>query len=293
MTLLIDILSLAATYAVMASGFVVVYRTSRVLNLAQPGFVLLAGYLAVDLLPDAAGRSANPWVLPFAVVSLLLGGAAVGGLVYWALIRPLAGQSRISLIMMTLAMLFLLQALTQYIWSGANSFIPLPGNQTALELLGSRVRLFDLVAIGLGALVLGLIGVLYSRSRFGIHMRAVAENPALASRRGIDIDRVGAMSWALATSLAVVSALLTGMQSPVSPLLIGATLKGFSVALVGGLDSLAGIAPAALLIALMEVLVIQFVDQQLGQTVPFVVMLAVLMLRPWGLRGTVEELDRV
>ncbi|MEO2106951.1 MAG: hypothetical protein ABGZ36_15055, partial [Actinomycetota bacterium] len=158
MTLLIDILSLAATYAVMASGFVVVYRTSRVLNLAQPGFVLLAGYLAVDLLPDAAGRSANPWVLPFAVVSLLLGGAAVGGLVYWALIRPLAGQSRISLIMMTLAMLFLLQALTQYIWSGANSFIPLPGNQTALELLGSRVRLFDLVAIGLGALVLGLIG---------------------------------------------------------------------------------------------------------------------------------------
>ncbi|MEO2109203.1 MAG: branched-chain amino acid ABC transporter permease, partial [Actinomycetota bacterium] len=104
---------------------------------------------------------------------------------------------------------------------------------------------------------------------------------------------VGAMSWALATSLAVVSALLTGMQSPVSPLLIGATLKGFSVALVGGLDSLAGIAPAALLIALMEVLVIQFVDQQLGQTVPFVVMLAVLMLRPWGLRGTVEELDRV
>lgn len=293
MTLLIDILSLAATYAVMATGFVVVYRTSRVLNLAHPGLVLLAGYLAVTVLPDAAERSANPWVLPLAVVGLLLGGAAVGGIVYWALIRPLAGQSRISLIMMTLAMLFLIQALTQYLWSGTSGFIPLPGNQTALELLGSRVRLFDLVAIGLGGLVLSLIGVLYSRSRFGVHMRAVAENPALASRRGIDIDRVGAMSWALATSLAVVAALLTGMQSPVSPLLIGATLKGFSVALVGGLDSLSGIAPAALLIALMEVLVIQFVDQQLGQSVPYVVMLAVLMLRPWGLRGTVEELDRV
>ena len=232
-------------------------------------------------------------MFPVAIVLLLLGGAAVGGVVYWALIRPLAGQSRISIIMMTLALLFLIQALTQYVWSGANSFIPLPGNQTALELFGSRVRLFDLLAIGVGALILGLVGVLYSRSRFGVHMRAVAENPALASRRGIDIDRVGALSWAIATSLAVAAALLAGMQTPVSPLLIGATLKGFSVSLVGGLDSLSGIAPAALLIAVMEVLVIQFVDQQLGQAVPFVVMLAVLMVRPWGLLGTVEELDRV
>jgi branched-chain amino acid transport system permease protein len=101
------------------------------------------------------------------------------------------------------------------------------------------------------------------------------------------------MAWAIAAALGVVAVFLTSTQGSVSVLLIGTTLKGFTVALVGGLDSLAGLVPAALLVAVAEVLTVRFLDQQLGEAIPYVVLLIVLLVKPWGLAGTREELDRV
>jgi branched-chain amino acid transport system permease protein len=124
-------------------------------------------------------------------------------------------------------------------------------------------------------------------------MRAVAENPALAARRGINIEKIGAVAWAIAAALGVVAVFLTSTQGSVSLLLVGTTLKGFTVALVGGLDSLSGLVPAALLVAVAEVITVRFIDQQLGEAIPYVVLLVVLLVKPWGLAGTREELDRV
>lgn len=293
MGLLIDILRTASIYAVMAAGFVVVYRTSRVLNLAHPGLVMVGGYLAVGWLPTVTISQSEPWRFALMVVALLLLGAVIGAAIYYLFIRPMAGQSRISIIMMTLAMLFLLEAIAQFVWQGTTSFLPLPGNTVAYQALSTRIRLFDLVPIGVAALVFATVGSFYRRSRYGTQMRAIAENPALASRRGINIDRIGALSWSMAIILAFVASLLVGTQAPVSPLLVAVTLKGFTVSLVGGLDSLAAALPAALLVAASEILVVRFVDPQLGEAVPFVVLLVVLMVKPWGLAGTVEELDRV
>lgn len=293
MDVLVAILRQASIYATMALGFIVVYRTSRVLNLAHPGLVLVMGYITVALLPPLAEAREAPVRVTVTIVAVLLLAGLLGAALYYLFIRPMSGQSRIAIIMMTLAMLFLAEASAQFVWSGQSLFIPLPGNTTRYEIFGNSVRLFDLVPmVGAGVLYAG-VGWFYQRSRFGVQMRAVAEQPSLAARRGVDIDLIGALSWAAAGSLAVVAVVMTGTQAPVSPLLVTITLAGFSVALVGGLDSLAGAVPAALLVAGSQVLVIRYVDPQLGEAVPYLVLLIVLLVKPWGLAGTVEELDRV
>jgi branched-chain amino acid transport system permease protein len=290
-SLVVDTLKLASVYAMLAVGFVIVYRTSRVLNLTQPGVVLLGGLLALSLLPATGGSGgARFWLVAVGLVAL---GAVAGFALYGLLLRPMAGQSRISQVLMTLAALFLLEAVAEAGWRGQSSFLPMPGKETSWEILGAHVRLLDVVPIGVTAVVFAGLGLFYRFSPSGVQMRAVAENPALAARRGINIERIGALAWGLASGLGVLAMFLATTQGSVSPLLVGTALKGFTVALVAGLDSIGGLLPAALLVAVAEVLTVRFLDQQLGEAVPYVVLLGVLLVKPWGLAGTREELDRV
>jgi branched-chain amino acid transport system permease protein len=290
-SLVVDTLKLASVYAMLAVGFVIVYRTSRVLNLTQPGVVLLGGLLALSLLPATGGSGgARFWLVAVGLVAL---GAVAGFALYGLLLRPMAGQSRISQVLMTLAALFLLEAVAEAGWRGQSSFLPMPGKETSWQILGAHVRLLDVVPIGVTAVVFAGLGLFYRFSPSGVQMRAVAENPALAARRGINIERIGALAWGLASALGVLAMFLATTQGSVSPLLVGTALKGFTVALVAGLDSIGGLLPAALLVAVAEVLTVRFLDQQLGEAVPYVVLLGVLLVKPWGLAGTREELDRV
>ncbi len=288
--LLIDTLKFASVYAMLAVGFMIVYRTSRVLNLTQPGVVLVSGFLALFFLPATGASGGRFWLVAAALIGL---GALAGLLLYVLLLRPMAGESRISQVLMTLAALFLVEAIVEAGWRGQSGYLTVPGSGLRVDLLGTSVRLLDLVPIGVALLVFTLLAVFYRYSPYGVQMRAVAENPALASRRGIDIDRIGAVAWAMAAGLGVMAMFMTTTQGAVSPLLVGTALKGFTVALVAGLDSLGALFPSALLIAAAEVLVLRYWDQQLGEAVPYVVLLVVLLLKPWGLAGTREELDRV
>ncbi|HZQ28203.1 MAG TPA: branched-chain amino acid ABC transporter permease [Acidimicrobiales bacterium] len=293
LTVFVDIAKLAGIYLGMALGFVIVYRASRVLNLAQPGLIMLGAFATLTYLPKYdSGPRATPafWLTALALVA---GGAVVGLVVYVALVRPMAGESRVSIVLMTLAVLFLLEAAVEVHWRGERGFMSLPGNQVNYTIFGTHVRLFDLVPLVVGLAMWSGVAAFYKWSKAGIRIRAVAESPALAARRGINIDRIGALSWALAVAVAVVSAFTSGTQGPVSGLLVGSALKGFTVALVGGLDSIGGLLPAALIVAASEVITVRWVDQQWGEAIPFVVLLVVLMIKPWGLAGTVEELERV
>jgi branched-chain amino acid transport system permease protein len=288
-SIIVDALKLASVYGVLALGFVIVYRTSRVLNLAQPGVVLLAGLMALTFIP----RDVTPMQFWLTAVGLVALGALAGLGLYVFLLRPMAGQSHISQVLMTLAALFLLQAVSEAGWRGESGFIPLPGKKVRWEMFGTSVRLLDVAPIVVAVLVVAGLAIFYRYSPSGRQMRAVAENPALAARRGINIERIGALAWAIAAALGVVAVFLTSTQGSVSLMLVGTTLKGFTVALVGGLDSLSGLVPAALLVAVAEVFTVRFLDQQMGEAIPYVVLLVVLLVKPWGLAGTREELHRV
>ena len=149
------------------------------------------------------------------------------------------------------------------------------------------------------ALVLGTAAVyaalfLFLRaSRWGIRMRAAGQNPLLAAQRGIRLHGVYALAWGLATFTGGMAGMLIACDAGIESTLVTIGLKAFPAALVGGLDSLLGALFGSLIVAGAEVLLIHYVDPLLSDVVPFFVLLAMLVVRPWGLFGTREELDRV
>jgi branched-chain amino acid transport system permease protein len=124
-------------------------------------------------------------------------------------------------------------------------------------------------------------------------MRAAGQNPLLAAQRGINLHFVYALAWALSTLTGSIAGMLIALDSGLTGTMAVIGLKAFPAALVGGLDSLLGALAGSLLVAATEVGLIHYVDPLLADVVPFLVLIAVLIARPWGLFGTREELDRV
>ncbi len=284
--LLIDLASLGGLYAFLAAGYVVAYRTSGVVNFAYPACVLVGAYLTASLY-----ELTDSW--PLALAAGLGLGALAGLGFYLGLLRPLTGQPRTSAVMMTVGLLFLIEALARLNWRGATVFMPLPGAGTGWTVSGQLVRAHDLALAAAPVGLALLLTLFYRLTRLGISMRAVAENPVLAARRGVDIELALGLSWVVATAVAVLAGVLAGAKGPVNPGLVQVSIKAFAVALVGGLDSVAGLVPGALVVAGAEVLAVRYLGPHLAEAVPFAVLLGVLTLRPWGLCGSREEIYRV
>ena len=290
MQLIASTLVLASTYVLLAIGYVVVYRASRVLNLAHGELMMLGGYAFFTLVSAAPGQ---PIVaLPAALfVSFLVG---VG--VYFAVMRPMAGHPLFSAVLVTVSLGILLRGLVILGWTADIKYpLAVAGYQNApLRLPGGAVLSgVDLFAIATaGALLLGL-WLFFAKSRFGIQMRATAENSRLAAQRGIDIHLVFAVAWGISTFAAGLAGVLYASSVRLDPEIGVIGLKAFPVALIGGLDSLPGVLPAGLAIALLETLAIKYVSPLLSEVVPFLVLLLMLCVRPWGFLGTREEIERV
>ena len=290
MQLVANTLVLASTYVLLAVGYVVVYRASRVLNLAHGELMMLGGYAFFALV------SATPGHLIVAVPAALLVSFLAGVAVYFAVMRPMAGHPVFSAVLVTVSLGILLRGLVILGWTADIKYpLAVAGYQNApLHMPGGAVLSgVDLFAIATaGALLLGL-WLFFAKSRFGIQMRATAENSRLAAQRGIDIHLVFAVAWGISTFAAGLAGVLYTSSVRLDPEIGVIGLKAFPVALIGGLDSLAGVLPAALLIALLEILAIQYVSPLLSEVVPFLALLLMLCVRPWGLFGTKEEIERV
>src|SRR5262249_44273815 len=166
-----------------------------------------------------------------------------------------------------------------------NAPVRLPG--------GAAVSTLDALTVGSAALLLGGLFAFLRGSRLGIRMRAAGERPLLAAQRAIDCNLVFALSWGLAALAGALAGALYASNVRLDPSLGLLGLKAFAVALVGGLDSLAGVVAGAVLVATVEVLTIRYVNPLFSDVSPFLCLLAMLLVRPWGLWGTREELERV
>jgi branched-chain amino acid transport system permease protein len=290
MQLTVNILVLAAIYALIACGYVLVYRVSRVLNLAHGELMMLAAYL---LLTTASMFSGHPLVALGASFVLAL---AVGVMVYVFLMRKMTGEQVLAAVLATVALGILLRGVMVLVWSAQQQY-PLQAlgwtNATLALPGGARISGAAAAIIVTTALVYGGLFAFLRFSRWGIRMRAAGQNPLLAAQRGIGLHAIYALAWALATFTGGMAGMLIAMDSGLDQTMVVIGLKAFPAALVGGLDSLVGALIGALIIATAEVLLIHYVDPLLSDVVPFLVLIAMLVVRPWGLLGTREELDRV
>ena len=290
MQLVVNIVVLASIYALIACGYVLIYRVSRVLNLAHGELMMLGAYL---LLATASLFSGHP-AMALAAAALL--SLLVGALVYVFLMRKMTGEMVLAAILTTVALGILIRGVAVLIWSAQQQYpaVALGVANPSLSLLGgARISIWSLALVLTNLAVYCGLFLFLNFSRWGMRMRAAGQNPLLAAQRGINLHRVYALAWSLSTLTGALAGILMALDSGLTTSMPVIGLKAFPAALVGGLDSLAGALLGALIVASAEVLLIYYVDPLLSDVVPFLVLIAMLIVRPWGLFGTREELDRV
>jgi branched-chain amino acid transport system permease protein len=280
-------LSDGAILALAALGFVLIYKATGVINFAQGELLLVGAYTLYAA---------------FVVFQLPLGVAVLVGVVFAIVLgvvierlvlRPLIGENAISVIMVTIGLAALLRAVVQLIFGTRPVSQPAILPRTPIELLpGTSVPLNRLLVILIAALVLTAFTVFFRRSRHGIAMRAVADDQQAALTMGISVRRIFAMAWALAAVSALIGGVLLGDVTEVSGRLATFGLFVFPVVILGGLDSVPGTIVGGLTIGLTYQYVSGYADPGLAQIAPYLLLIAILMVRPYGLFGE-TRIERV
>ncbi len=290
MSLAVLILIQAAFYVLLGMGYVLIYRATRVLNLAHGDLMVAGAYIFYQALLISSGN------LAIAIVAGILGAIVLGAAVYLGIMRPLAGYPVAVGVLATIALGIVLRVAVTLIWSGQTrypaEYLGQVGQPTEL-LSGVFVSRIDAGIILAAAIAMVGVPWLLQRAAVGVEMRGVAENPLLAAQRGINIHVINAVSWSAATLMATIAGVFFALKVRLGPDIWYVGLAGFAPALVGGMDSLRGILIGALIVATVELLAARYIAPQVAIAAPYLVLLVALWIRPWGLYGSREELERV
>ena len=286
----VNIVSLSSQYCLIGCGYVLIYKASRVVNLAHGEIMAFGGYFLYTM---SMGLGKHP-IASFVITFLL--SLALGFFVYFFLMRLMAGESIFAAVLVTIALGIFLRGLIVMIWT-ANPRHPLQYfgiENSSFEIIGGAViSTFGSAMVLAAALVYLLLFFWFKFSRYGLMMRAVGEKPLLASQRGMEPHRFYALSWGIAAVTGGLAGMIQFCDTGIDTDMFIVGLKVFPVVLVGGLDSLVGVILGAFIVASAEVFTIKYITPLASEVAPFVVLLAMLMVRPWGLLGSREEWERV
>jgi branched-chain amino acid transport system permease protein len=283
---------IGSLYALIALGFVLIYKSSHVINFAQGEVVMFGGYLAVVL------TTLYGLAFPLAFLVTLVIAALVGLVIERGILRPLVGKPLIAVIMATVGLASILRGLAPLLWGSIPRTFPssFVNSNNAVNLLGVPVARISLWSFGFAAVFVLLFGLFFRYTRTGIAMQAVADDQQAAMSMGISVPRVFAWSWGIALLVAAVGGTILGNRQGVDISLATIGLKVFPVVILGGLDSIVGAIVAGIAIGVIENLAGSYIDPHVGggfkDVAPFVVMVIVLMVRPHGLFGS-ANIDRV
>jgi branched-chain amino acid transport system permease protein len=281
--LVVDGALAGALYAPLALSFVVVYRASRMLNFAVGEWVMLAARFVTF------GLHALGLGLPAALLAGGVGMAAVGVAFNRLVLRRLVGQPLISVIMVTLGLGALVRGATRLIFADVPGGIALPGPADPFVIAGVAVGADKLAAAIVAAACTAVVAWLLHGSRTGVALRAIADDQQAAMSAGIDLHRHFAITWALAGVVSVLAGTLWTIVAGGGLGIVLVGLRVFPIVIVGGLDSIAGAIVGALIVGVLESLAAGYVDPLLGGgfslIASYVVLLAVLFVRPYGLFG--------
>jgi branched-chain amino acid transport system permease protein len=290
--LLISILALGSTYALLAAGIVIIYKASRVINFAHGELAIVGAYVFHTAGFLCGVTMTGPSLLAAIAVSAA-GSALFGIVIYLALMRRLLGRPTFVAAMVTIGLAIILKAAIVVIWHSRSVGIAIGRQPFHNFANGGRITWIELISILACIALFAALAVFFQYTRLGRQFRGAAENPLLAAQRQVNINLILALAWGLAVFSATLAGVLFGSRSMLSPQSTIIGLSGLTAALVGGLDSLRGAAVGGFLVAAATYLTARLVSPTLAETVPFLILLAVMWWRPWGLFGTVEELNRV
>ena len=267
-------------YALVALGIVLLYRSSRVLNFAHGDVATLATFVALTLLLHAVP-------FPAAIAASLVAAAALGAAFFFFVLRPAKESTLLGKIVMTLGFALLLSGVMQLLWGADTQNFPFPLSDTRVYRLGAVViSQINLGTISVGLVLMALLYVLVQRTKVGLAMRAVAQNPAAAQALGIPSRRIYALTWGLASALGGAAGVLLAPVVYLDPfMMLDPFLKGFAGAVLGGMDSMPGAVLGGFLLGVAETVFAGYVSFKFKTTLAFAIIILVLMIRPEGLLG--------
>lgn len=281
-------------YALLGLGFVIVYKGTRVVNFAQPVLMILGAYFTSAFAVDQ-GLS-----FPLAVALAVLVTAAVGGLIERIAMRPMVGQPVFSAAMVTVGIFFVLQVIAADLIGPNQRGVGDPWGLDRFDVLGITVAEADAARIVIGALTVAALAVFFKYSRWGLAMRATSFSQETALAQGVPVGRMFGLAWILAGGLGALAGMLVGTGGAdfdQSTTLLA--LKALPAIILGGLDSIRGAIVGGIAIGLAEAYTktyqadnFAWLGANFDQVVPYILMLIVLLVRPYGLFGT-PEVERV
>lgn len=287
--LIVSGIAAGGVYALIALGFVLIYKATSIINFATGEFMMLGAYICLTLLTYLK--------IPFAVVFLftLFFAFILGVIIERVILRPLIGEPIISVIMVTIGLSSILKGLAHMIWTAYYRSFPeiLPTEPLDLgfAIVPSSLKWGFAFAI-IGVIIFTLV---FKYSRLGIAMRATASDQQAAQSMGISVKMIFALSWSFAACAAAISGIVIGNISGIHPQLGLVGLKVLPVVILGGLDSIGGAILGGFIIGILENLAGGYLDPILPgikEVAPFVALVFILMIRPYGLFGK-EIIERV
>lgn len=283
-----------AAYALLGLGFVIIFKATEVLNFAEGGMLLFGAYMCYN--------ARNTWHLNWylSMVIAVLAGALFGLILEQAALRFLVGKPVFAQIMVTVGLLFVIQELVLLIWGGDSLNMNDPWGLRSKTFLGANVSVAYLWRLVLAAIALAAFFAFFRYSRFGTAMRATANDHEAAMAQGINPNLVYAAAWAISGACAALAGISfsTG-SSTLQPTTQFVAIAVFPAIILGGLDSPLGAVVGGLTVGILQNLAATYVPtyvKVLGngfdKVVPYLVLIVVLLVRPYGLFGT-KEVRRV
>jgi branched-chain amino acid transport system permease protein len=286
--------ALGCKYALIALGFSIIFKATGVINFAQGAFVLIGAYITYNF--------TQTWSLNFylSIVLAMAAGALLGILIEALVLRRLVSEAPVTVIMVTIGILFVLDNVVTAIWGPDNRNLGDPWGVDTRELLGVTVADRDLWTMVFTGLVLVAFYLFFRYSTLGLAMRAAAVDPEAAMAQGIPARRVYRVSWAIAGMVAALAGTtLAAGSGQLSPATGALALVAFPAMILGGLDSPLGAVIGGIIIGLVQQYTallapeyFHWVGESFERVSPYLVMIVILLIRPFGLYGT-KEVRRV
>ncbi|MEW7009572.1 MULTISPECIES: branched-chain amino acid ABC transporter permease [unclassified Lentilitoribacter] len=278
-------------YGVIAMCFVLIYKSTQVVNFAQGEFLVLGAWVCLAMVTKA---ELPFWVaFPFTLVFMTL----FGIMIQIVVLRPLIGEPIISIIMVTIALSIIMQAALNWMFGNSAASFPQIFPIQTVAFLGLQIEMAYIMSLVLSVIVMGVFYAFFQYSKYGLAMRATAFDQQAAQSLGVSVGQVFAMSWAISAVVSGIAGIIIGIVSGVSSSLAVIGIKVFPAVIVGGLDSIVGSIVGGVIIGLLENLA-EFVDGQYLQwgnlytVAPFYVLIIILVIKPYGLFGT-RDIERI
>jgi branched-chain amino acid transport system permease protein len=289
--LLVNGFIIGLLYGVVAMSFVLIYKSSQVVNFAQGEFLLVGAWACWWLL----AKFSMPFYMAFLLTLLFM--MLFGILVQIIILKPLIGEPIISIIMVTIGLSIFFQAIMNWMFGVFTEPFPQIFSSESLNIFGLNVQTAYLMSGLISILIMISFALFFKKSKLGLAMRATAFDQQAAQSLGVSIKQVFAAAWAISAMVSAVAGVVFGIVNGISSGIAFMGIKVFPAVILGGLDSVLGAILGGLVIGLLEHLA-HYIDVQflnignLMRIAPFYALIIILMIKPYGFFGT-KDIERV